>query len=264
MAKIENTYLLEDFFEISVAKFYGYDSRTGIEYCSGTLESHELSQSGDTEKIKGGQDNAVLGVITKDKELSLKIVDVKSRLDMESAKFGSSIKAVGSSVVDAMHMPKNYTVVSETSALKITLDSEPKAGEEVKVYNNKTKTLIEDSKVTRVGKVITLTEVGLQAGDTVYVGGFKYQAKATDKYSDITTDSSAPNLYVVVEVNLFNDDMAIVAKKQYHFPKAQLSTAVTKSGQAERTKTTDETTLDIVKDSSVDYLGRIVYIYPEV
>lgn len=264
MAKIENQYLLEDFFEVSVAKFYGYDAKTGIEYYSGTLKTHELSQTGETIKIKGGQNNEVLGVINKDKELSLKITNVKSQADLESAKFGSSITAVGSTVIDAMHMPQNYTIVDNATKLEVTLSQEPKAGEEVMVYNNKTKKLIESTKAVRVGKVITITEVGLVAGDTVYVTGFKYQAKATDKFANITSDSSAPTLYVVIEVNLFDGDMNVVCKKQYHFPKAKLSTAVTKSGQSEKGETTEDTTLEITKDTTVDYLGRIVFIYPTV
>lgn len=259
--KKENPFLLEDYFEISVANFYGYDAKTGIEYYSGTLESHELTQTGETEKIKGGQDNAVLGVINKDKEISLKITDVKSRADIEAVKFGGTVKAVDGATIDAMHMPKNYTVV-DNEGLKITLDAEPKQGEEVIVYSNKTKKMIDSGNMERSGKDITFTS-GVSAGETVYVSGFKYAAKATDKYADITPDSSAPVLYVVIEVNLFDSDMKPVCKKQYHFPKAQLSTAVTKAGQAEKTKTTDETTLEIIKDNSVDYLGRIVFIYPD-
>ena len=264
MTKVENVMLLEDAFEVSVANFYGYDEATGIEYYSGSLESHELTQSGDTEKIKAGQSNEVLGVINKDKEVVLKITDVKSRGDLESAKFGGKLTTVGTSNVDALHMPRNYEIVSNLTKLEVTLTHEPKAGEVVMVYNNKTKKLIDPTKAVRVGTKIMITEAGLVAGDTVYVTGFKRKASATDKFADITTDSSAPTLFVVIEVPLFDGDMNVICRKQYHFPKAKLSTAVTKSGKSERSKATDETTLEIVKDGTVDYLGRIVFVYPDV
>ena len=139
MAKRENSAILEDLLEVSVANFYAYDEKSGLEYYSGTLESHELSASAETEEIKGGQGNNVIASIDKAKELTLKIVDVVARQDIEALKLGGEIKAVGSDIVDAFHMPKNYTVTEELSTKSITLDAVPKAGEEVLVYNNKTK-----------------------------------------------------------------------------------------------------------------------------
>ena len=42
-----------------------------------------------------------------------------------------------------------------------------------------------------------------------------------------------------------------------------MDSAVTISGQSEKTKNTRETSLKILKDPSVDYLGRVVYKYEE-
>lgn len=263
MAKRENSAILEDLLEVSVANFYAYDEKSGLEYYSGTLESHELSASAETEEIKGGQGNNVIASIDKAKELTLKIVDVVARQDIEALKLGGEIKAVGSDIVDAFHMPKNYTVSEEESSKSITLDAVPKAGEEVLIYNNKTKKVIESSKTTISGNKVTITDTSIQAGDTVWVTGFKYQALATDKYSEISSTAFAPTLFVVVEVPLFDTDMSIVATKQYLFPRAKMDSAVTISGQSEKTKNTRETSLKILKDPSVDYLGRVVYKYEE-
>ena len=263
MAKRENSAILEDLLEVSVANFYAYDEKSGLEYYSGTLESHELSASAETEEIKGGQGNNVISSIDKAKELTLKIVDVVARQDIEALKLGGEIKAVGSDIVDAFHMPKNYTVTEELSTKSITLDAVPKAGEEVLVYNNKTKKVIESSKVQISSNKVTITDPAIKAGDTVWVTGFKYQALATDKYAEISSTAFAPTLFVVVEVPLFDTDMSIVATKQYLFPRAKMDSAVTISGQSEKTKNTRETSLKILKDPSVDYLGRVVYKYEE-
>lgn len=263
MAKRENSAILEDLLEVSVANFYAYDEKSGLEYYSGTLESHELSASAETEEIKGGQGNNVIASIDKAKELTLKIVDVVARQDIEALKLGGEIKAVGSEIVDAFHMPKNYTVTEELSTKSITLDAVPKAGEEVLVYNNKTKKVIESSKVQISSNKVTITDPAIKAGDTVWVTGFKYQALATDKYAEISSTAFAPTLFVVVEVPLFDTDMSIVATKQYLFPRAKMDSAVTISGQSEKTKNTRETSLKILKDPSVDYLGRVVYKYEE-
>ena len=259
MAKIENEYLLQDFLEVSVANYYSYDAVTGLEYYSGTLESHELTQKTTSEDIKGGQNNDTIATIDKDKTLELKIIDVIARQDIQALRLGTAVKLVGTDVVDAFHMPKNYTITTDASNLVITLDETPKVGETVAVYNSKTGKLILPAKAVILANKITITESGLVAGDTVYVTGFKYSAKATDKYSQITTGSSTPTLYTVIEVPLFDEDVNIKAYKQYIFPRTKMSGDVTLSGKTERTKSTDTSTIKILKDNSLDYLGRIIY-----
>ena len=58
MAKVENEQIVKDYEELSVANFYAFDKVNGLEYYSGTLESHELAKTMEQEEIKGGQDNA--------------------------------------------------------------------------------------------------------------------------------------------------------------------------------------------------------------
>ncbi|MBP3914757.1 hypothetical protein [Clostridium sp.] len=264
MAKRENSVLLDDLLEVSVANFYCYDQKSGLEYYSGTLESHELSASAETEEIKGGQGNNVIASIDKAKELTLKIVDVVARQDIEALKLGGEIKTVSSDLVDAFHMPKNYVVSGASSSKSITLDATPKSGEEVLIYNNKTKKAITSENLSISGNKVTISDESIQAGDTVFVTGFKYAASATDKYSEISSTAFAPTLMCVIEVPLFNTDMAIVATKQYIFPRAKMDSAVSISGQSEKTKNTRETSLKILKDPAVDYLGRVIYKYEDM
>jgi hypothetical protein len=57
--------------------------------------------------------------------------------------------------------------------------------------------------------------------------------------------------------------MDVVMHKQYIFPRAMMNSSITTKSESEKKEVNDDTTIDILKDSSVDYLGRIVYIYPE-
>lgn len=259
MAKIENEWLRKDLLEVSVANFYSYDSVTGLEYYSGTLESHSIEQKTTEEELKGGQDNDTIATLDKGKTLELKITDIVSRQDIQTIRLGGTIKTVGTDVVDAFHMPKNYSIIDTAGTLSITLDETPKAGEEVLVYNNKTNKVILPAKAVILANKVTITESGLVAGDTVYVTGFKYLAKATDKYAEISTGSTAPTLFTVVEVPLFDSDVNIVATKQYIFPRTKMSGEVTLAGKSEKTKNSDTTTLKIMKDTSLNYLGRIIF-----
>lgn len=179
-------------------------------------------------------------------------------------RMGTSIKTVGTDLVDVYHLPKNYTVTTDASNLIVTLDETPKSGEIVAVYNNSTGKLIDPTKAVLATNKITITETGIVAGDTVYVTGFKYSAKATDKYAEISTGSATPTLVAVANVQLFNTDMEVVATKQYIFPRTKISGDITLSGNAEKKKVTDTTTLKILKDKSLNYLGEIAWLYPTV
>lgn len=267
MKKIENAYLRQDLVELTVATWYAYDKTTGLEYYSGTLKSHELSATGESTKVKSGQQNDVQYTIPKDKEFSLKTTDVWSRQDIIAKKFGSDIKDVGDdTTIYKMHMPKNYILKSDDGAFYIELKNEPMNGETFVVYNNKTNKAIESTKITvdeTNKKKYTITEIGLVEGDTVFVTGFKTKAVATDKYSDITSDSKMPELFVCIEVPVFDGSNNIVFYKQYIFPRCQMNSAVKSSGESEKKEVNDETTIDILKDKTVDYLGRIIYVSPE-
>lgn len=258
MAKIQNDYLLEDLMELSVANFYSYDTTNGLEYYSGTLESHELSKSMDSEKIRAGQSNDTIATIDKNTEVSLKIVDVCARQDLQSLKLGGKItKVTLSDNVYAYHMPKNYDV---TTGKVITLDAVPKEGEEVAVYNNKTKEkLVITTDYTIEDDVITIVDADILVGETVFVTGFYYKAPETAKYFEIK-EGSVPTMLTVIEVPLFNTDTEIVAMKQYIFPRTKMNASVTVKGQTEKTKNAEETSIDILKDPSVNYLGRVIYL----
>ena len=258
MAKIQNDYLLEDLMELSVANFYCYDTKNGLEYYSGTLESHELAKSMESEKIRAGQSNDTIATIDKNTEVSLKTVDVCARQDLQALKLGGKIaKVTLSDNVYAYHMPKNYDVATGNV---ITLDAVPKEGEEVAVYNNKTKEkLVVTTDYTIEDGVITIVDADILVGETVFVTGFYYKAPETAKYFEIK-EGSVPAMLTVIEVPLFNTDTEIVAMKQYIFPRTKMNASVTVTGQTEKTKNAEETSIDILKDPSVNYLGRVIYL----
>ena len=250
MSKVANELMTKELFEVSVADIYFYSRNTGMELFTGTLTQHEITQSVDEEDIKAGRDNAVLATIKKNKQITFTLTDVISRLDQEAFQFGGVVKDVDGNV-EAMHMPKNYTVAGG----KVTLDKTPLDGEEVKVYSLKTNKEIPS---TLAGNVLTLT--GVEEGEIVFVGGFKYVAPDGAKYYDIAADPTTEPMFAVIEVPIYDNDMNLVALKQYHFPKVSMSGNVTKSGQSEKTTPAIQTEVKVLKDNSVDYLGRVVML----
>ena len=260
MAKVENEQIVKDYEELSVANFYAFDKVNGLEYYSGTLESHELAKTMEQEEIKGGQDNATICTIDKKTEIKLTIGDVVARQDIQALKLGGKItKVEASDNVYAFHMPKNYEVGGTDGALTFSLSQLPKDGEEVAIYNNKTKKkLTPDTDYTIEGKEVTIKASDVIKGDTVFVTGFYYKAPETDSYVEIK-EGSVPEMLTVIEVPLYGTDTQIKAYKQYIFPRTRMSSSVTLKGQTEKTKNTDSTEITILKDSSLNYLGRIIY-----
>lgn len=263
MGKIENTELLKDLMEIAVADYYLYEPESGLELYSGTLESHELAKTVDTEDIKGGQRNDTIATITKSTDISLKVVDVCARQDVQALKLGGKItKVEASDNVLAMHMPENIEVKKVDTEKVVTLPQAPHDGEEVVLYNNNTKKmLVKDTDYTYApetdAKKIVINAEDIKEGDTVFVTGYLYKTPEGTRYFDIK-EGSIPTMAAVIELPIFVGDN-VVAYKQYYFPKAQMDSAVTLSGSTEKTKSTDETNIKILKDRSKNYLGRVIY-----
>ena len=251
MTKVANELMTKKLFEVSVADIYFYSKKTGIEMFTGTLTQHEITQSVDEEDIKAGRNNDTLATIKKNKQISFTLTDVISRLDQEAFQFGGVVSDIDGTV-EAFHMPKNYTV---GEGLKVKLDKTPVDGEEVKAYS-----LATNKEVPAVLSGDELTLTGVEVGETVFVGGFSYVAPNGAKYYDISPDPTTETMFAVIEVPIYDSDMNLVAVKQYHFPKVSMSGNVTKSGQSEKTAPAIQTEVKVLKDDSVDYLGRVIML----
>ena len=116
MPKQENTEMLNKLLEISVANYYFY-TNDGMEYYSGTLSSHQLTNdAGDPEEAKGGINNDTYYTINKANSFSLETTDIYNSQYLDAVRFGDGMKTVGESKVRAKHMPKNYTIKKEDIA----------------------------------------------------------------------------------------------------------------------------------------------------
>ena len=119
--KIENPYMLDHVVEISVANFYAFDKETGMEYYSGTLASHDLTNgAGDPEEVKGGWENDCYYVIPSANSFTLEVTDIFNDQGLEATEFGGSLGEVGQKIIKSFHMPKSYTVYEGTKTITET------------------------------------------------------------------------------------------------------------------------------------------------
>ena len=226
-------------FLLSVADVLLLDAQ-GNQLASATLKSHNMSQSVDTTEIRGGQRNDVLATIKNNKTIEVTIEDVQQQRDFIAMMLGAEIQT--GQKVDAYVLPQGLTVKGG----KVTLPQEPKSGETV-VYTKADGTPVEE------GAIASLSD-----GEIVFCSGYKYEADAEKMV--IASDKFAGSFKMVLDEQVFDADMQVIARKQTVFHKVIPNDSFTLEGSAERAEKTISYTFTVALESGQQDLGYIAYI----
>ena len=236
-------------FLLSVADVLLID-KDGNQLASATLKSHNMSQTVDTTEIRAGQANDVLATIKNNKTIEVTIEDVQQKHDFIAMMLGSAIQK--GATVDAYVLPQGLTVAGNKAQLPQT----PKEGENV-VVTKADGTALEGASVS--GKEITgLTEVG--DGEIVYISGYAYSAPADNMKMSIASDKFAGSFKMVLDEQVFNADMQIIARKQTVFYKVIPNDSFTLDGSAERAEKTTSYTFTVALEQGREDLGYVLYV----
>ena len=232
-------------FLLSVADVLLID-KDGHQLASATLKSHNMNQTVDTTEIRAGQRNDVLATIKNNKTIEVTIEDVQQQRDFIAMMLGAEVKE--GQTVDAYVLPQGLVVKNN----KITLPQEPKSGEQVVVEDADGKKI----EVQFDGVSGTLTA----ADDTiVYISGYAYSAQA-EQLMTIASDKFAGSYRMVLDEQVFDADMQIIARKQTVFYKVIPNDSFTLDGSAERAEKTISYTFTVALDSGRQDLGYVIYL----
>ena len=226
-------------FLLSVADVLLLD-KEGNQLASATLKSHNMTQSVDTTEIRGGQRNDVLATIKNNKTIEVTIEDVQQQRDFIAMMLGAEIQA--GQTVDAYVLPQGLTVRGG----QVTLPQEPKDGETV-VYTKPDGTPVEEGAISSLGD-----------GEIVFCSGYKYEADAEKMV--IASDKFAGSFKMVLDEQVFDADMQVIARKQTVFHKVIPNDSFTLEGSAERAEKTISYTFTVALESGQQDLGYIAYI----
>ena len=244
-------------FLLSVADVLLLD-KDGNQLASATLKSHNMSQTVDTTEIRAGQANDVLATIKNNKTIEVTIEDVQQKHDFIAMMLGADQrKLTGSESVEAYVMPQGYKVVGT----KITLPADPKSGEEVIATHADGTPVGTDGKITISSKEATLT--GVQDGEIVYVSGYAYNAPVNSIQMNIASDKFAGSFKMILDEQVFDADMQLIARKQTVFHKVIPNDSFTLDGSAERAEKTTSYTFTVALEPGQEDLGYVLYI-PEM
>ena len=231
---------------LSVADVLLIDKESKAQLASATLKSHNMSQTVDTTEIRAGQRNDVLATIKNNKTIEVTIEDVQQQRDFIAMMLGAEVKE--GQTVDAYVLPQGLVVKNN----KITLPQEPKSGEQV---------IVEDAD----GKKIEVQFEGISgtltaADDTiVYISGYAYSAQA-EQLMTIASDKFAGSYRMVLDEQVFDADMQIIARKQTVFYKVIPNDSFTLDGSAERAEKTISYTFTVALETGRQDLGYVIYI----
>ena len=241
-------------FLLSVADVLLLDDK-GNQLASATLKSHSMNQTVDTTEIRAGQANDVLATIKNNKTIEITIEDVQQKHDFIAMMLGGKMEDAAATV-DAYELPKGMPLASETT---LELAHAPKQGEEVKVTDATGKPL---GTLTGNGtdKVVTVSGENLAKDKIVYVSGYAYEAPAKSQKIVIKSDRFAGSYKMVLDEQVFDADMKIIARKQTVLHKVIPNDSFTLDGSSERAEKTASYTFTVALVPGEESLGYILYI----
>ena len=236
-------------FLLSVADVLLLD-KEGRQLASATLKSHNMSQTVDSTDIRAGQNNDILATIKNNKTIEVTIEDVQQKRDFIAMMMGAEIQT--GQTVDAYVLPQAIEV-GEAGA--IVLPQEPKTGERVVVEDATGKVLT----TTGTGKNLTISQSAPPKGTLVYISGYAYQTEASELMV-ISSSKFASSYKMILDEQVFDADMQIVARKQTVFHKVLPNDSFTLDGSSERAEKTISYTFTVGLEAGRDELGYVVYI----
>ena len=198
-------------FLLSVADVLLLD-KEGHQLASATLKSHNMSQTVDSTDIRAGQNNDILATIKNNKTIEVTIEDVQQKRDFIAMMMGAEIQT--GQTVDAYVLPQAIEV-GEAGA--IVLPQIPKTGERVVVEDATGKVLT----TTGTGQNLTISQDAPAKGTLVYISGYAYETQASELMV-ISSSKFASSYKMILDEQVFDADMQIVARKQTVFHKVKL------------------------------------------
>ena len=233
-------------FLLSVADVLLIDKESKAQLASATLKSHNMSQTVDTTEIRAGQRNDVLATIKNNKTIEVTIEDVQQQRDFIAMMLGAEVKK--KKKVDAYVLPQGI----EVKEGKLTLPHVPKEGQTVTVEDEagtKVEVTFENGQAT----------VSQANGTILYISGYAYEADA-EQLMTIASDKFAGSYQMVLDEQVFNADMQIIARKQTVFHKVIPNDSFTLDGSAERAEKTISYTFTVALEQGQQDLGYVIYI----
>lgn len=244
---------------LSVADVLLIETATGIEYATASLKSHNISQSVDTSEIRAGRKNAVIATLESNKTITIEIEDVHTNRDWLAIAMDAEL--VGQTDVDVRALPVKLVVGADNS---ITLPKTPieadtkrdgQGAMNLRIYNSQR----EEVEVETVdGAIITLADT-VKEGDIVETSSYRFTAPVAD-VMEIGNEGAGRSFAMFLEETVFNNDMAVIARKVTYFPRVLPESSFSMEGSSELAEQNMTYTFTVAQAEAETFLGKVYYI----
>ena len=240
---------------LSVADVLLIETATGIEYATASLKSHNISQSVDTSEIRAGRKNAVIATLESNKTITIEIEDVHTNRDWLAIAMDAQLE--GQTDVEVRALPVKLVVAADST---ITLPKTPIAADiiegdmNLKIYNSQREEVV----VSGVqGAKVTLT--GVKEGDIVETSSYRFLAPVAD-VMEIGNEGAGRSFAMFLEESVFNNDMAVIARKVTYFPRVLPESSFSMEGSSELAEQNMTYTFTVAQAEAETFLGKVYYI----
>lgn len=221
-----------------------------------TLQDANIDVKVDEKDIRGGEGNNILYVIHSSRDISVTLTDPEFRYDFLATQLGTDI-VTGTGVGYATS--KFYSVSKPATDKIITLDNTPLANSLV-IYDSTTKKLTTPTDYTVSGNTVTFVSAGVNVGDLVEVRSYQYNTDATTESIEINAVKFASGVKLILETAEINDKEEVIAKIQYQFDNAIPDGNIKMDTKSDRSGTTHQMALKVIKPKTSDVVGRVLRI----
>lgn len=223
-----------------------------------TLQDANIEVSVQESDVRGGKGNQLLGVLHSDRDITLNLTDINFRYEWVAAQLGQDI-TTGAGVAYAM--PKWYQVVDNSSDLEIELDHSVLDPSSVAIYDEGGNKLVESVDYTVSGKVVTILDPSIQAGDEVEVRTYTYQTDPKTQTIEIDNSVFAKGVTAILEtIEIDESTEEPTHTLQYQFDNALPSGNFTINTASAREAQAQEFNLRVVKPPKSTVVGRSLRI----
>ena len=97
-------------------------------------------------------------------------------------------------------------------------------------------------------------------GEILYISGYAYESSTDNMVMNIASDKFAGSFKMILDEQVFNADMQIIARKQTVFHKVIPNDSFTLDGSAERAEKTTSYTFTVALEPGREDLGYVLYV----
>lgn len=239
--------LIADVFEVLLIK------DNGDVLASSTIQTANIDIKVKENEVRGGRGNNILYTLHSGRDILVTLDDPEFRYDILATQLGSTV-VTGAGTAYAPS--KWYTLDASKT---ITLDGTPLAGSLV-IYDATGKKLVITTDYTVATGVVTFVAAGLVQGSKVEVRTYQYTTSTTTESIDIDATKFATGLQLVLETIEIDEDENVTHKIQYQFPNATPDGNFKIDTKAERTGSSNQMVMKIIKPKDSDLVGTVLRI----